>query len=201
MRTIGLAAMLLGQAGVGTAPATLQPVSPWNIEYADSMCVAGRSYGDAAAPITIGFRPTPFSDIVQVVVIGKRQQLGRQGRVDVTLTASGGAVGKELNGTRAYFSTGDKAILTFYVDRLALDALVGVPAVMLGASDVPSIAVALSLGKPVLAALRACEADLMKHFGFDPAKIAAIAKRAEGERPEEWISHEDYPITAMSAGQ
>lgn len=163
------------------------------------MCVAARAYGDAAAPVTIGFKPTPFGDTLQTVVLGTRKQLGRQARVDVVLEASGREFGEKLEGARVHFPGGDKAVLTFYLSRDRLEALVGVPALTIRASGNAPISVALSMGKQVLAALKTCETDLMVHFGYDPAKIAAIAKQAEAANNEIWLSADDYPASALNA--
>jgi len=200
MKAVMLAAVLAGQAGGADAP-PLKPVGTWNLEYADSMCVAGHNYGEATAPITIGFKPTPFSDTLMVAVVGTRRQLGRQGVVDLTLAAAGRDFVEPKKATRVHFPTGDRAILTFYIAREQLESLVGASTFTIAAAGGPPITVALSMGKPVLAALRTCEVDLLKHFGYDPAKIAAIAKRAEGASKGEWLSNADYPVSALRAGR
>lgn len=198
VRTIMLAVVLAGQSGGVDAP-PLTPVRPWNIEYADSMCVAARAYGEVSAPVTIGFKPTPFGDTLQTVVLGTRKQLGRQARVDVVLEAPGREFGEKLEGTRVHFPTGDKAVLTFYLSRDQLETLVGAPTFTIRASGAPPISVALAMGNPVLAGLKTCETDLMIHFGYDPAKIAAVVKRAEAADNQIWLSADDYPASALNA--
>lgn len=197
MKAIMLAAALAGQAGGAEAP--LKAVGAWNLEYADSMCVAARNYGDAAVPITIGFKPTPFSDMLMVAVVGTRRQLGRQGVVDIKLAAAGRDFAESKKATRVHFPTGDRAVLTFYIAREELESLVGATTFTIDAAGGPPLTVALSMGKPVLAALQTCEVDLLKRFGYDPVKIAAIAKRAEGASKGEWLSNADYPVSALRA--
>jgi len=192
-----LAAVLIGQAGEADAP-PLKPVRPWNIEYADSMCVAARAYGDVAAPITIAFKPTPFSDMLQAVVLGTRSQLGRQARVDVSVEAPGREFGEKFEGTRVHLPKDDRAVISFYISRDQLESLVGAPKFTVRASGGPPISVNLAMGKPVLAGLRACETDLLVHFGYDPAKIAAVVTPAQSISPAEWITNEDYPLSALS---
>ncbi|WP_294322025.1 energy transducer TonB [uncultured Sphingomonas sp.] len=199
MRTIMLAAMLVGQAGGADAP--LKPVRSWNMEYADSMCVAARAYGDPAAPITIAFKPTPFGDVLQGVVLGTKKQLGRQARVKIDLLVSGRELGEQQSGTRVHFPNEDRAAITFYFSREAFESLVGASTFTVRAAGSPTISVALSMGKPVLAALRTCETDLLQHFGYDPVKIAAIAKRAEGANAAQWITNDDYPTSALNGNR
>lgn len=200
MNAIMLAAALAGQAGGADAP-PLKPVRAWNMEYADSMCVAARAYGDPAAPITIAFKPTPFGDVLQGVVLGTKKQLGRPARVKIDLLVAGRELDEQQNGTRVHFPNEDRAAITFYFSREQFESLVGVPSFTVRASGSPPISVALAMGKPVLAALRTCETDLLQHFGYDPAKIAAIAKQAEGASAGQWITNDDYPVSALNANR
>lgn len=200
VRTIMLAAMLAGQAGGADAP-PLKPIGTWNVEYADTMCVISRRYGDAGAPITVGFKPTPFSDILQAVVLGTPRQLGRQGRVEVVLAAPGRDLGEKLRGERLRYPKGDRAILVYDISRETLEALPGAPQLTIRATDGPPLTVALTMGRATLAALRTCEADLMQHLGYDPAKIAAIVTPARGASPVEWITYDDYPVSALNDGR
>lgn len=195
-----LAAVLAGQAGGVDAP-PLKPVRSWNIEYADSMCVAARAYGDPAAPIVIAFKPTPFGDMLQGVVLGTKKQLGRQARVQIELAVSGHELGEKQDGTRVHFPNEDRAVLTFYLARDQLESLVGASTFSIRASGSAPISVALAMGKPVLAALRTCESNLLQHFGYDPAKIAAIAEKAQGIDPAQWLSSDDYPMSALNAAR
>lgn len=191
-----LATLLTGQA-IGAEAPPLTPAGAWNIDYADSMCVAAHDYGEAAAPITIGFKPTPFGAMLTVAVVGTRRQLGQQGVVDVKLAAPGRDFTEMAKATRVHLPTGDRAILTFYVTREKLESLVGATTFTIAATGGPPITVALSMGKPVLVAMRVCEVDLLKHSGYDPARIAAIAKPAEGAAKGEWINNADYPVSAL----
>lgn len=200
MKTIMLAVVLAGQAGIVDAP-PLKPIRSWNMEYADSMCVAARAYGDPTAPIILAFKPTPFGDVLQGVVLGTKKQLGREARVKIDLLVPGRQLDEQQNGTRVHFSTEDRAAITFYLSREQFESLVGVPTFTVRASGGPAISVALSMGKPVLAALRTCETDLLQHFGYDPQKIAAIARQAEGANAAQWITNDDYPSSALNGNR
>ncbi|KQM85995.1 hypothetical protein ASE67_08960 [Sphingomonas sp. Leaf23] len=191
--------LLLGQASAPAAP-PMTPVNRWNVEYAEKMCVVSRGYGDPAAPVTIGFKPTPFGETMQAVILGKRDRLGKEGRFELTLEAPGRDLpldGKPM-GTRVYFPKSDDAVLTYYISRATFDAMVDAPVFTVRPKTGPAVSVALGMGKPLVAALRKCEVSLLEHLGYDPAKIAAVVTRAEGEKPAEWISYTDYPSSALN---
>lgn len=195
-----VAAVLAGQAGGVEAP-PLKPLGAWNVEYADTMCILSRTYVDASAPITIGFKPTPLSDILQAVVLGTGRQLGRPRSVDITLTAPARNFGEKLRGDRLRYPKSDRTILIYDVPRETLDALPGARELTIRASDGPPLTVALSMGQATLAALRTCENDLLKHLGFDPVKIAAVVTPARSDSPAEWITNDDYPVSALTGGR
>lgn len=196
-----MAAMLL--TGQAPAPAPLAPVSSWNVEYGNDLCVVSRNYGDAATPITIGFKPTPFGDTLQSVVLGPRSRLGPQGEIDITLSTPSGTIDEPGKGTRVNLPDGKRAAITYYISRSSLERLVDSPVVTIRAGRSAPIVVALSLRQSVLTALGRCEADLLQHWGYDAAKIAAIATRAgpaPGYNPgRNWITADDYPTAAVIA--
>ncbi|WP_242116102.1 energy transducer TonB [Sphingomonas lacusdianchii] len=201
MRLLLSAALLIGQGGVATPPPLLAPASRWTVEYAEKMCVVARGYGDPAHPIFVAFKPTPFGEFMQAVVLGNRAQLGKEGWFDLTLEAPGRAFDKKQSGTRLYFPEGDRAVLTFYISRAEFEGLVDAPTFTVRPKNGPVISVALAMTKALLPALKKCEVDLMQRFGYDPEKVAAVVTRAEGERPGEWINQDDYPASSLSKGE
>ncbi len=58
-----------------------------------------------------------------------------------------------------------------------------------------------SLAKP-MAQLRACQADLLKSWGYDPAVQAALARPVRpANSPGNWLRSDDYPSGAVTMGQ
>lgn len=197
MRLLLPAALLIGQGSAVTAP-PLAPVGRWTVDYAEKMCVVSRSYGDPAHPIIVAFKPTPFGEFMQSVILGSRAQLGKEGWLDLTLEAPGRTFDKKQPGTRVYFPEGDRAVLTFYISRVEFEGLVDAPTFTVRPKSGPVISVGLAMTKTLLPVLRKCEVDLMKQFGYNPEKVAAVVTRAEGERPGDWINQDDYPSSALS---
>lgn len=201
MQTPLWAALLIGQAGA-VVPPPMAPVSRWNVEYGEKICVVSRGYGGSADPIIVGFRPTPFGDSMQGVVLGKRSQLGKQGQFDIVLEVPGRELpleGKSF-GTRVYLPGSDVAVMTYNIPRATFDALVDASVFTVRPKIGPTISVALGMGKPLIAALQKCEVSLLEHLGYDAQKIAAVVTRAEGEKPTEWINSDDYPISSLNRG-
>lgn len=57
-----------------------------------------------------------------------------------------------------------------------------------------------SLGKP-LAAMRACQDNLVKHWGFDPEVHAKLSRPAKpAANPAKWLSGSDFPVGAAMGG-
>lgn len=57
-----------------------------------------------------------------------------------------------------------------------------------------------SLGKP-MELMRACQADLVRHWGYDPQVQSRLLRGAKPvNRPANWLRSEDYPVGAISAG-
>lgn len=196
MRLLLSAALLFGPSSA--TPPPLPPASRWTVEYAEKMCVVARGYGDPAHPVVIAFKPTPFGEFMQSVILGSRAQLGKEGWFDLTLEAPGRTFDKKQTGTRVYFPEGDKAVLTFYISRAEFEGLVDAPTFTVRPKNGPVVSVTLAMSKALLPALKKCEVDLMEQFGYDPAKVAAVVTRAEGERPAEWINQDDYPASSLS---
>lgn len=196
MRMTVLAALVMGQAGGDAAP--LQPTAPWGIDYANSLCTLSRTYGDGAAPIILAFQPDFFGAGLKAFATGTRRQLGGQGAVAVTLAVPGREAPIRTTGTRFHLPTGDRAVLQYILPRETFESLTGAPAVTIDTPNGPPVAVALSLSKPAVAALRRCETDLLQKSGYDPAKVARVATPPSAN-PGEWLTDDDYPEVARKA--
>ena len=176
-------------------PAPLKPSSPWNVEYADDMCILQRFYGDKAQPVTLGFKPGPLGEHMRVLLIQPQGSLGKgQGRA------------------RLYFDDGPPAEDSFWsvpnkatkmhatvvdLKRSALDPLKAAKRVRIRAGKV-DVALAINMFGPAMTALEACEKDLLASWGMIPATIDAIATYPEprGGVPS-FFSTNDYPSAAI----
>jgi len=186
-------AALAFQSVAAPPPGPLKPWSPWNVEYADDMCILQRFYGDKAQPITLGFKPGPLGEHMRVVLIQPEGSLGKgQGRAQLTFDN-----GSPLE--NGFWSMRAKAMHITIIDlkRAELDPLKTAKQLRIRAGKV-DLALASNMFGPALKALEACERDLLASWGMDRATIDAIATYPELRGgPASIFGTNDYPSAAI----
>lgn len=188
-----------GSAIAQTAPSIGVPLSPsgkWNVEYSDNMCVLSHDYGPSDGRVTVGFRPFPLTNHIQIILVTNQKAASSQkGTASVIL----GAIDKRAEGD--YFSwsppNSAKRITTFYVREKDVSGLADASTITLDAKDGPSVSVAPIALKAALAALKTCEDDLVKGWDVDPAEQDRVTIPASDDNPA-WINNNDYPVAALS---
>lgn len=183
--------MALAMAGDGAA---LAPTGKWDVQYADSMCVASRAFGPAADSVVFGIRPWPRSDTAEIfLVIKEAAGKAASGKGSILLTP-----GEAIAAT--YSSVSNKAGERVTQLRVASDDI----ARLAGATTVTIIAgketatLAPSGVPAVLTALKPCSADLQKRWGIDPGEDALIATEAKRKGGAiDWNSGK-YPPEALA---
>ena len=200
MQKMMLAAVLAGQAAAGNTP-PLKPAGAWNVNYAADMCVLSREYGNATDGVTVMFRPTPFNDRVQTVLVGGRKQLGFGLRAKVHLDGRAGAGVFDGDGQRAPLPGGRKIGVTFDLPRDIVNNLAGSEPVGFMLSGGKPLQVNLALSSAALAELRKCETDLMQSWGFDVTAVDTLpAVPARSQRdPAMWLLDSDFPRQLLGA--
>lgn len=189
------AAALAAQSSIGAPPAALKPISAWNVDYADSLCVLQRFYGSKEEPVTLGFKPGIFSDVVRVVIVRKASevdtirgiaQISFDGGVPLkTRFAEGFIKGRGVRALVMDLNSSDLAPLSnatqFRIQAGKLDtsfALFAVPVAM--------------------KALDACQKDLLVVWGMDAKVVASIATFATQPKGIASIfTTDDYPSSAI----
>lgn len=200
MRTITLAAALAGQAAGADAP-PLMPRTPWGVEYADDMCILSRDYGDAANAVTIAFRPTPFNDRVQTLLVGRQKQIGYGPSVKVHVDGRAGIGVFDGTGQRNALAKSNNMAVTFDLPRDVVTDLAGKEPISFTLSGGRPLRVALSLSAAALTALRKCETDLMQGWGFDVSAVdttPSVPARANRD-PAMWLVDGDFPHELLGA--
>jgi hypothetical protein len=176
------------------AVAPFQPAGPWNVEYADSICTLSREFAGPDGPVRLGFAPLTGGGSVKILLLnlphGERHGTGK-----VLISTKPGTPA-----SRDYYAmpdTGGKPIMLIRAGRGDLSQI-GSAALLtfdvkgkIAQFAVPGIAAALS-------ALDACEVDLEKSWGYDPA---AVSEAAAPINPGGWLSDDDYPGSAMAKGE
>jgi TonB family protein len=184
---------------VGTStPAPLAPSSPWNVEYADNMCILQRFFGERAQPVVLGFKPGPLGEHMRVVLIQPRGLLSKgQGTAKLSFD--------EKSPVEAgYWSVPMKAkegqkvqVTVVDLKRADLDPLKTARQVHVHAGKI-DVALALDRFGLALKALAACEKDLLASWGMDPGAIDAITTYPELRGGiVNVFSTDDYPMAAI----
>lgn len=190
-----LAAELAAQSSVGVPPVSLRPISAWNVDYADRMCILQRFYGSKENPFTLGFKPGIFSDVIRVVIVrrasdedtirGNAQVSFDGGLPFKTRFAEGFIKGHGVRALVMDLNSSDLAPMSnakqLHVQAGKLDAnfaLFAVPVAM--------------------KALDACQKDLLVAWGMDAKVVASIATFATQPKGIASIfTTDDYPSSAI----
>ncbi|HYE27121.1 MAG TPA: energy transducer TonB [Allosphingosinicella sp.] len=195
------ALVLLAAAALLTAqapPASLrQPIKGWGLDYGDTACTALRTYGSAASPITLAFRPSPSGSVVRLVVV-------RPGRgppahyFNVTTNISGHRA--KTTGLRFASARAKQDVIWINLERSDFDALPAAGEIAIRAGGVINERFALPGIGAVLKGLDECNADLRRHWNVGAAGTP-LASYAQPVRPlAAYFSDSDYPGQAVFDG-
>lgn len=181
------------QSGPASQPTPLKPAGPWYVDYADSMCILAREFGEGEAKVTLGFRPGLFGEKIRIV-------LARQGKES---SPSFGQADLAFDGA--------SAVKAPFVDQYNQGQRQRIVLIDMARSDLAPLATAGSFwvraGKQdyhlaptrvaaAMKALEACERDLLATWGMDPAVVASIVTFPKG-KVEAIFTTDDYPISAL----
>jgi TonB family protein len=185
------------QAAAQIAPTLtpLKPSSPWNVEYADNMCLLQRAFGEPSQQVMLGFKPGILSDQMRVIIVRKgtekntirgNAEISFDGAAPVTVRFAEGYIeGKGVRAMVVDLEDGDLAPL-LKANQMRIHA---------GKSD---LAFAPNAVAVAMKALEACEKDLLVTWGMSPADVAAMGTLAQHPKSLTAIfTTDDYPGSAI----
>jgi TonB family protein len=184
-------------ATAAPAPALLAPTGPWNVEFADSMCLLGRPYGKDGA-LNLLLKPSMVGDNLEIIVTRATtaSASGEIGRA--VLAIAGHKIGGDAFFTA--YSTANSRLLRVRVaeDKIAMSAIHETLAIDAGGESrhlfaVPGIERAL----PVLSE---CVQQLRAIYKISETDLAAIVTKPE-LNASGFFSFNDYPREALNKGQ
>ncbi|VWX53618.1 TonB family protein [Novosphingobium sp. 9U] len=216
-RTAVTAATLLGLAtpAMAAKTVTLDPISPWNVNWSETTCTLRRMFGTKEHPSMIMMERFGPYDHFQLVVSGPDFKGVQQGTTPVNLRFGDAepkplkqvTPGKAVNGTPALF-LGNLSLSAQFRDELetwsprvthATEAATKSIAVLYGGKE--RIFATGPLDK-AFDAMRTCTDNLVAHWGFDPKQQASLTKRAEPlTSPARWLNPDDYPGAMRQVGK
>ncbi|WP_133303922.1 hypothetical protein [Aurantiacibacter aquimixticola] len=178
---------------------TLEPLTNWNLDYAEDSCALSRNFGDAAAPTLLETRQyAPRAPYIATVL--RKEPLASDmrpslffGPIDDVLSNGGSSLIEldEYRGVRAELPTtlGLSERSSFDIEDDPRDA--GEAALeWLAIEGVFADKVQLATGSmhPALSAMRECQSQLVASWGFDPVEQTTLSAAAEMDYDDRWIS-------------
>jgi TonB family protein len=178
-------------------PATLAPSSKWQVEYAESMCILSRNFGTGTEMVTLGLRPLPMSQHSEIVLVTQDKAEDKWGgHAEIALLPAARASSGTFN--RFAMAKGKGRIATLFFED---DALAGIE--QASAIDIRLDKTTRRLATPGMAGamgvLSACQDNLLKHWGIDPAERQREATHVSGN-PGRFFGPNDYPSGARRIG-
>lgn len=183
------------------APALAQPlqaVSPWDLDYAETQCIASRKYGDPADPVTLAIRESPNGETYEIFV-ARKYRVGETALEEQTTVDFG-------NGPiKAWALFYDNAQKTFNVHQFRISAADmararSASSVSLNFRGSTDLAFQLASMPQLLDGLETCTADLKRYWNMGDEKAGQFAKQSRGDL-RSIFSSDDYPSEAVSRDQ
>lgn len=194
----GLLLCLAQSARAADAGAVLQPVSPWNLDYAVTQCTAMRNYGSATDPVTFAMVPAPEGDTYELLVGYKRPAAEFADELEGTVDFGSGPIKAWL---LRYGSKNRK--LTIYQFRISSAAMAQARtarSVTFHIKGAPDVAFSLETIPALMDGLAKCTDDLKDYWNMGGKTVAREAAPAKGDL-RSIFSANDYPWEALSRWQ
>lgn len=191
------AAALIGSLLVGPAlpgAESLKPLGKWTVGYEPTMCTLSRSFGSPDHEVVLAFRPYIGSEEEQVAVLlpPVPNNGSKAGRGRILLEPSG----RELKTSFAsgLLTSGHQRGVNVDIDQASVRPDLATSTVMTIEAADERYAFQMTGTAGALRALKACEDDLLRGWGADPALVIPQAELGKVAR---LISPEVYPRSAM----
>jgi len=173
-----------------------QPVAPngqWVVDYAEHHCVASRAFGEDKNPWLLVIKPSPTSDVVQLILIS-HGGLSNAVQEDAKLTLGKAPPIKAKQLRYAVKGKGVRLInLTAEQASTLQDA-----EVIEWAGDGLDRSFSTGPLKQLMKTLANCRTNLRDYWNIDPDKAAAFKTQATSAKPlVSYFSTDDYPRQAV----
>jgi len=174
----------------------LKPVSKWSVGYEPAMCTLSRQFGSAEKPVLLAFRPYIGSEEEQIAVLlpPSADRGTKRGRGRIVLQPSGQAFATLYAAGPLPKGDGRRAI-NIDVDQASVRTKLETATAMVVEAAGQSHVFRLSGTGGALTALKACEDDLLRGWGADPA---AMIGQDEAGSLGTWFSRDNYPKAALA---
>ncbi len=202
MRTKILAASLAALfthalAAAAPAPTPMAPTGPWNVEFADSMCLLSRPFGPKQE-IRLILKPSMIGDKLELIVATTKTRMGDGRHGKATLAVAGKVVADEMY-FNAYSTAKARLVrIGSKEETLALSALRDTLAIDAERESRHLFALTgIERARPVL---NLCLDQLRTIYKVSKADLAQIMTEPQASLPR-LFSSSDYPAEALSKNE
>lgn len=217
MRTVAsIITLSLASSALAQTPATLQPIGPWKVDYAQEECRLTRTFGAGEEQLLLRIARGGTVGSADMVVAG-RGLPKLPSRVGVKLTLSPQSQSASSSGYSMSVPGRTERFLRWYDTNLALlDQAASSQILHVEAGGKWAVSLNASQFSAAMAALQTCYTDLLKGWGVDDASIQRLvairladgkslnevaARRAGRPSPKgnmaSWVTTDDYPTEAL----
>ena len=178
------------------APALMTPTGPWNVEFADSVCLLSRPYGKDRSTHLI-FKPAMLGNDLEIIVTKATTALGNSEQGKVVLSIDGKPSPADTNFTA--YSTKKQRLLRIWnkEDKFALTAVRGT--LQIDAKSEARYFFAIPGINQAFPVLSKCLGQLRTAYKISDSDLSAIVTEPEANLPS-LFSTNDYPDEAWSNG-
>jgi len=176
----------------------LQPLGPWDLDYAQTQCLASRNYGDAAKPTTLAIRQSPNGKTYEIVLLRQSPPPDYAEELKGSVDFGHGPIEAWL-----LHIGSEKTKANLYQFRISAADMAqarSADTVTLRIPGIPEMTFELASMSQLLNGLDACTADLKRYWNMDGEKDGLIAKPARGDL-RDLFSWTDYPSEALNHSQ
>jgi TonB family protein len=178
-------------------PALMAPTGPWNVEFADKMCLLSRPYGKNRSTHLM-LKPAMLGDDLEIIVTKATSAIGESKSGKAALAIDG-----KPSLAESYFSaysTGTRRLLRIWIkeDKIALPDVRG--SLHIEAKSEGRHAFAIPGIEQALPVLSTCLEQLRTAYKISNTDLAAIATKPEAHLPS-FFSTDDYPREAVVNSQ
>jgi TonB family protein len=189
-----LAALLLAAPAAPTAAGPKAPF--WRVDWGDARCVLARDGGTAVPSFVLRYVPGDRHSEIWIVGPGwGKGDVAGADSVRLLIDAPGA---EPIGGFKAVaLPNGGYALGTEQVDS---DFVYAFPAATFAAVQKKGrevLRIPLPDAAKAMAATHACEDDLLKHWGVDPAVFRNLRQPPKAISQSKWFSESDYPDAAL----
>ncbi len=178
----------------------LDPVGRWTADYADAQCFLSREFGTGKARITLGFGLLPGAERDEIYLLEPERSSPRLHWSAVAIDFGSGS--QPIRETAVSTRNEGGGRITRITPKAAQVAAFRTATTIDITSDGKRYRLKLSGMQAAFAASDACERDLVRSWGLDPALLTDAATPATPvSGSDAWITHDDYPPDAIRAGQ